>query len=314
MKVALCFIINYDHILNKEAIWREWIEYNKDIINVYFFYKDISKIKSEWIRKHAIPYKYICQTSYYHIIPAYISLMNYALSHDKSNQWFCFLTDSCCPIISPTRFRYLFYKYHKKSIINWKEAWWNVTMHKRANLALLPKKIWLANDPYFILKRENVIQCLQFVNQEKKIAKLICDGGLANESLFAIVLYNFNQLNKVIRSATHIVDWSRMMSATSPYLFTEATDRNTIFIEKTLKENNHVMFIRKISPNFPDSILKKYIYEHSKIQDDKLAFQCPFVINMIKYIIISCTLFIPLAMIYFIIFFTPLHNFYINLL
>ena len=33
MKIALCFIINYEHILNKELIWREWIEPNKDIIN-----------------------------------------------------------------------------------------------------------------------------------------------------------------------------------------------------------------------------------------------------------------------------------------
>ena len=46
MKIALCFIINYEHILNKEDIWREWIEPNKDIINVYFFYKDFRKIKS----------------------------------------------------------------------------------------------------------------------------------------------------------------------------------------------------------------------------------------------------------------------------
>ena len=47
MKVALCFIISYDHILNKEHIWRKWIDYNKDIINVYFYYKDIKKINSK---------------------------------------------------------------------------------------------------------------------------------------------------------------------------------------------------------------------------------------------------------------------------
>ena len=52
MKIALCFIISYEHILNKEELWREWIEHNKDIINVYFYYKDLKKIKSEWIQKH----------------------------------------------------------------------------------------------------------------------------------------------------------------------------------------------------------------------------------------------------------------------
>ena len=109
MKIALCFIISYDHILNKEDIWKEWIEFNKDIINVYFYYKDYKKIKSNWIREHAIPLKYIHETNYYHVIPAYLSVMSFALSHDIANNWFCMLTDSCCPIISPKRFRYLFF-------------------------------------------------------------------------------------------------------------------------------------------------------------------------------------------------------------
>jgi hypothetical protein len=63
MKIALCFIISYDHILNKEHVWRDWIEPNKDIINVYFYYKDITKIKSQWILEHAVPEKEIKQTS-----------------------------------------------------------------------------------------------------------------------------------------------------------------------------------------------------------------------------------------------------------
>ena len=87
MKIALCFIISYDHILNKEHIWRNWINENKDIINVYFYYKDITKIKSEWILQHVIPEEYIQKTSYFHVIPAYISLMNYAFIHDDKNQW-----------------------------------------------------------------------------------------------------------------------------------------------------------------------------------------------------------------------------------
>ena len=39
MKVALCFIISYEHILNKEQLWIDWIKPNQDIINVYFHYK-----------------------------------------------------------------------------------------------------------------------------------------------------------------------------------------------------------------------------------------------------------------------------------
>ena len=168
MKIALCFIISYDHILNKEHIWRKWIEYNKDIINVYFYYKNINKIKSQWIREHVIPDNFIYETDYYNVIPAYLSLMKYAYIHDNNNHWFCFLTDSCCPIISPEKFRYLFFTYYNKSILNWKNAWWNIQFHKRANLALLPKELHLGNDPWFILKRENVNDCINFFLNKRK--------------------------------------------------------------------------------------------------------------------------------------------------
>jgi hypothetical protein len=282
MKVALCFIISYDHILNKEDIWREWIEPNKDIINVYFYYKDLKKIKSQWIMEHTIPPNYIHETSYYHVIPAYISLMQFSLSHDKNNQWICMLTDACCPIISPRRFRYLFYNYYNKSIMSWKKAWWNINFHKRGNLALLPKELHLANDPWFVLKRENVIHILNFVNKQKEVTKIICNGGLANESLFAIILYGYNQLShtekkitNVISAVTHIADWSRMKSVTSPHTFKEANKTDIKFLEDSIEKYPCAIFIRKIDPEFPNDILKHYIYNYNIIKDNELLIKVP---------------------------------------
>jgi len=55
MKVALCFIISYEHALNKEQLWIDWINPNKDIINVYFHYKNINMISSPWIKLYTIP-------------------------------------------------------------------------------------------------------------------------------------------------------------------------------------------------------------------------------------------------------------------
>ena len=40
--------------------------------------------------------------------------------------------------------------------------------------------------------------------------------------------------------------------------------------ENFLKENKYTIFIRKVSPEFPDTILQKYIYDYSKESDDKL--------------------------------------------
>lgn len=286
MKIALCFIISYDHILNKESLWREWIKPNKDIINVYFYCNDIKKIKSPWILQHALPENYIHETSYYHVIPAYLSLMQYALKYD--NQWICFLTDSCCPIISPRKFRALFYSYWNRSIMSWKPAWWNINVHKRANLALLPEELRLANDPWFVVKRENAEQILYFAKNKYNVVKTICDGGLANESLFAIIMHGYKQLrykelpvssvvkpllylakwslpmhklnynSPVINEVTHLADWSRMCSATSPHIFKDGNTKDIQFIEDNLLKNKYAMFIRKVAPEFPDDILRKY--------------------------------------------------------
>ena len=281
MKIALCFIINYEHVLNKESVWREWIEPNKDIINVYFYYKDLHKIKSEWIRNHTIPPNYIVETSYYHVVPAYLSIMSFAYQHDTNNSWFCLLTESCCPIISPKKFRYLFYENYNRSIFSWKKPWWNIDFHKRANLYKLPEDLRLANDPWFVLKREHVRLCIQYTNAKKEVVKTICDGGLANESLFAIILQAYKQLhnNSIIRSPSHAVDWSRMKTATSPHTFKEVNNTTIQFIEKSLNENKHIMFIRKISPEFSDDLLNKYIYRYSKESDDKLVLKDPFYIK-----------------------------------
>lgn len=299
MKIALCFIISYDHILNKENIWRDWIEINKDIINVYFYYKDIKQIKSSWILQHAIPKEYIRETSYFHVIPAYMSLMRYAFSHDTSNQWFCLLTDSCCPIISPKRFKYLFYQHYNKSIISWREAWWNINFHKRANLAMLPRDYRLANDPWFVFKRDDVNLCFKFIKNQPKIMNIVCKGGLANESLFAIILYRYKQLKHVVCSVTHMADWSRMASSTSPHLFKYGNEIDIQFIERNLKEHKRVMFIRKISKDFPDEILKKYIYDYSKESDDKLVLINPFTLNKI-HIIINLVIFCLVIIFFFI--------------
>ena len=287
MKIALCFIISYEHILNKEHIWREWIEPNKDIINIYFYYKELHKIKSKWILQHTIPINYIVDTSYYYVIPAYLSVLNFALIHDKENTWFCMLTDSCCPIISPKHFRYLFYNYYKKSIFSWKQAWWNPEFHKRANLAKFPKELWLANDPWFILTKENVRQIFHFVKTQSVITKTICNGGLANESLFAIIFKFYKELDdkkeNIICASSHLTDWNRRSSTTSPHIFKHADDMDIQFIKNELERNNYAVFIRKVDPEFPDDILKYYIYEYNKVSDDSLVLVEPFEITFERY-------------------------------
>ncbi len=263
-KIALCFLISGKHILHKESLWREWIEANEDIINVYFYYQDFHLITSPWIQAHCLPAaSIVCETTYYHVIPAYFSLMEYAAKVDQGqNQWFCFLTESCCPIISPLQFRHLFERHKTSSILRWSKPWWNVHLHRRANLYLLPEAMRFGNDPWFTLSREAVYDCIMLLNSRVAMVKGICKGGLANESLFAILLYLSTKLHddrKVKNASTHIVDWTRQSSPTSPYLFQQKDDmeKDWTFIQTQLKENPYAMFLRKVHADFPDDMIRR---------------------------------------------------------
>lgn len=286
MKVALCFIISYRHILNKEQLWIDWIKPNQDIINIYFHYKDIKMIQSPWIKLYTIPPKYIQQTTYYNVVPAYMSILSYAFEHDKNNHWFCLLTDSCVPIITPEKFRHMFNNHYQASIIKCRPAYWNITIHQRANLRLLSKEFWLANDPWFTLCRDHVYKCILFLTYKTSVYKQINMGGLANESIFAIILQTFNELTnpmRLINNSATLCDWTRMSSPTSPYLFKDATPENIHIISNLLKENKYTMFLRKVHQDFPDSTIKdimnidfnhKYDKIHKKVKKNNTLLLC----------------------------------------
>ena len=265
MKIALCFLIN--NKINKEDVWKKWIQQNQDIINVYFHYKNYPSIQSDWIKQHCIPFNSTIKTSYYHVVPAYMALLSFSVKHDVENQWFCFLSESCVPIISPKEFRNLFNTNNHQSILQWREAWWNVDYHKRANLALFTKEFQLGHTPWFVLTKTDAINCLLYKQAKKSVYSLVCKGGLANESIFAIILKSFNRLNDInaINAPSTLIDWSRMTSSTSPYVFKYETDIHTTehninWILGEKKNNKYAIFLRKVDPSFPDDILEKIIY------------------------------------------------------
>jgi hypothetical protein len=270
MKIALCFLIN--NTINKENVWKKWIEPNKDIINVYIHYKNYNTIDSHWIKKRCIPFNSTVRTSYYHVVPAYMALLSFSINHDVENLWFCFLSESCVPIISPEEFRDLFNRHNHQSILQWREAWWNVNFHKRANLASFTKEFRLGHTPWFILTKEDVLKCLLYMQVNKNVYDIICRGGLANESIFAIMLKTFNRLDgcgengeNVINASSTLIDWSRMTSSTSPYLFKYETNNNITqhninWILGEKKKHQYTIFLRKVDPSFPDNVLEKIIY------------------------------------------------------
>lgn len=86
-----------------------------------------------------------------------------------------------------------------------------------------------------------------------------------------------------------------MANSTSPHLFKEANEQDILFIDKELERNIHAMFIRKIAPEFPDEILRHYIYEHDKEKDDQLVLIEP--VEMIYNSLIDKTFYIVLMVV-----------------
>jgi hypothetical protein len=302
-KVAFCFLISYKHEINKEHIWIKWLKEIEDIVNVYIHYTDYSQIKSSWIRERVLPQKCIVNTNYTHVVPAYMSLMNYASKIDTNNQWFCFVTESCCPIIPAKDFRRIFLKKNKKSIMKHKPIWWNPYFINRANLSYLEPRYHLSNNPWFILSRKSVELCLLYININFEIYDLICRGPIANESIFAIMLYSQNALTSanVINKDVFATDWNNMDSPTSPHTFHIGNPSELKFIEEKTQDK-YVMFLRKVSSDFPDDILEKYIsicnsyddnnkiiYEKDEDQDeDKNIDYEKYYYKTIMYLFIGC--------------------------
>lgn len=259
-KVALCFLIDYQHCVTHEELWKEWIKPNLDIIHVYFHYKNLEAIQSTWIRKHVLPKEAISQTSYMNIVPALMTMLGYAYYHDKQTRWFVLLTETCVPIISPKKFRELFMNHRMENIMKWGPAYWSVTFHKRANLNLLPADLHLSNDPWFVLTRTGVEASLSFLSNKPKLYRTVCEGGLANESLFAIIFQMFGLLTSIhVRDeVTTLCDWTRKSSPTSPFVFESATPENKAWIHQAKAQHPFAMFLRKVSREFPDADLREY--------------------------------------------------------
>jgi hypothetical protein len=277
-KAAFCFLISGKHVIHHEALWRRWIHENRDIIDVYIHCTDPSLVRSSWIRQHLLPAAYSMKTDYMHVIPAYTSLLDYVYKKEKRTQWFCFLTESCVPIVSPFAFRRLFFMHNGSSIFSWKRAWWNVRFVHRANLHVFSPQYHLGHAPWFILSRREVDVYLQFIQEYSHTYRFISAGAVANESLFAVVFKKFGLIDvsgdgscfveasskngRIINEVSTLTDWSRMTSATSPYVFREDSLENRAFIEKELAGNKFAVFLRKVDASFPASVLDYYIYEY----------------------------------------------------
>tara|TARA_Y100001970_G_C14162465_1_gene819355 strand:- start:416 stop:1210 length:795 start_codon:yes stop_codon:yes gene_type:complete len=247
--IALCFFVSTNK-LHQESIWEQQIEKCKNKINIYIHWKPGSLTNpSKFIRKYALPQYALSTTSYFNMVPAYLSTLSYAMTADYRNQYFFLLTESCVPVKSFDIILNTLNKLPKySSIMRWSHANWNVEMHRRANLRLLPEKYHLRNDPWFMLSRAHVLHVFEFRAKLYETYRLICQGDIANESFFAIALCTSPTIAKnIINETCNAADWSRMSSATSPYVFHSPLSQNDKRFIEVCKHDPYVFFIRKVN-------------------------------------------------------------------
>lgn len=247
--ICLLFLIKYNNNVNHEVAWKTWIESGNSIMPFFHYNPDLP-VTSSWIHAHLLPSNLIRETSYKHVIPAYMSLLAYAIRMCPNAKWFIFVTESCIPIISPLKFNNLFEQYSEKSIMRWTKCWWNPAYTKRANLHKLPERYHLGHDPWFILCRKDANLCIDFIRnpQTNSIFRTICDGPIGNESLFAIILEYNGCLHEVMNATTHAADWSRRASPTSPHVFNVVTSNDYVrFVNTFIESGNYLTcFLRKV--------------------------------------------------------------------
>jgi hypothetical protein len=54
------------------------------------------------------------------------------------------------------------------------------------------------------------------------------------------------------------MNWNRMSSTTSPYLFSKKEDMDILY--DLIEKNKYAMFLRKIDKKFPDELLEKILF------------------------------------------------------
>ena len=118
-------------------------------------------------------------------------------------------------------------------------------------------------------------------------------ADIARSFYFYKELKNITENSRIICEVSHIADWNRMSSPTSPHVFKDANEEDIKFIDRELERNKYTLFIRKVATEFPDNVLRHYIFEQYETDNKiilKESFENKF--NKYYYFTLNCGVFI----------------------
>ena len=104
---------------------------------------------------------------------------------------------------------------------------------------------------------------LHLPKTDNDVLQTVIQGHASEESYAAIMLLAINNLKNVINRPTTMVDWKRTPNGNNPYTFVEWTDADASIVRSIRDQSpNEFMFMRKISPTFPDHVLRSFLVLH----------------------------------------------------
>ncbi len=254
--VSFCFLVTKD--LNKEHIWRSWLDQLDISYSLFVHCSNPEKITSPWLQSFIIPRNKIVPTAWGKLGQATYNLFEHAYKTSKAD-WYTMNSESCVPIIPAAQFSHLCREYSNKSMLSYCDAWWDPNTCLRGNLRQFAKEYHLAHSGWYILTMahiKDIIKCKKDYPQFTYNALFDTNTLMADESGIAIILKKMNNLTNIICESTTIVDWARG-NGNSPYTFAEDSDQNRQYIEDARKQ--YSCFLRKVAASFPDEIIMKYL-------------------------------------------------------
>jgi len=267
--VTFCFLVTTD--LVKEHIWREWFDRLQQLqfkisVIVHCSPSNVDKVKSDWLKRHFLPHERMRAAAWGWVLNAMMSMYDHAIDACPA-AWYSLHSETCVPMVSPEKFIEIFNMRKQHTFISYCNAWWNPLKVKRANLHLLPPAMHLAHPQWCIFCHEDLSQIINLSKTNKSIKNVLArlmGGHAAEESWAAIMLLIINNLKNVMNQTTTLVDWKRTPNGNNPHTFISWTAHDeTIVRDIRRNAQNEHMFMRKIGPNFPDHILRRYIFnEH----------------------------------------------------
>lgn len=257
--ITFCFIVTKD--LTKENIWREWfsdLKKEKIKYRILTHCSNPNNILSPWLKCTLIPTNYLKPTSWQFHTNATLSLYEYANNMTNSS-WYSLHSESCVPIITAKKFAQNYNNYKNNTIMWHTKIWWDPFTINRANLKYIDKELHYVNQEWIILCKEDLNNICELKNKDLTLTNLLLTAPAADESLVSVFLKKINNFKNVINKYITIVDWKRTPNGNNPYTFKNWTEEDKETVNNFIKDNDLIMFLRKVDKDFPDEVLLNFI-------------------------------------------------------